>query len=146
MAALEYDVIVVPVDFSEASQNALLTAVKMAGDVSKLRVIHVLPPLEAISPAVVWGDLSDQSRIEAVTEFASQFLATHGAEGASFTVRVGSPAIEITDYATEVKADLIVVSSHGYHGVKRFLLGSVAESVIRHAHCAVLVLRRQDAE
>ena len=43
-------------------------------------------------------------------------------------------------------ADLIVISSHGYHGVKRILLGSVAETVIRHASCAVLVLRRSDAE
>ena len=146
MSQLNYDVIVVPVDFSEESQNALQTALALAGDVSKLRVIHVLPPLEAISPAVVWGDLSDEHRIETVKKFAEKFLQTHGATGASLDVRVGGPANEITEFATEVKADLIVVSSHGYHGMKRFLLGSVAESVIRHADCAVLVLRRQDAE
>ncbi len=146
MSHLKRNKIVVPVDFSEESQNALSVAVEMAGDASKVHVIHILPPLEAISPAVVWGELSDESRKESVNDFASQFLSDHGAEGAQLEVRVGSPGHEITAYADEIEADLIVVSSHGYHGIKRMLLGSVAESVIRHAHCAVLVLRRQDAE
>lgn len=146
MPKLKQDIIVVPVDFSEESQNALTTAVDMTGDASKVRVVHVLPPLEAISPAVVWGDLDDQSRIDAVKKYAVQFLKDHGAESASIEVRVGSPGHEITTYAKEIEADLVIVSSHGYHGIKRMLLGSVAESVIRHAHCAVLVLRRQDAE
>ena len=146
MSELKRDVVVVPVDFSEASQNALRVATELTGDVSKLRTLHVLPPLEAISPAVVWGDLSDTQRESHVREFAGKFLAEHGAPGASFEVRVGSPGHEITDFADDVNADLIVISSHGYHGFKRFLLGSVAEGVIRRAHCAVLVLRRQDAE
>lgn len=146
MSALKRDKIVVPIDFSEASQNALQVAVEMAGGPSKVHVLHVMPPLEAISPAVVWGDLSDEQREASVREFAGKFLADHGAQGAELAVRVGSPGHEITDYASDVSADLIVISSHGYHGVKRFLLGSVAEMVIRHAHCAVLVLRREDAE
>lgn len=146
MSALKRDVIVVPMDFSKQSENALDTAVEMAGDASKVRTIHVLPPLEAISPAVVWGDLDDRNRIDAVQEYATKFLADRGAGNASIEVRIGSPGHEITEYAKEAGADLIVVSSHGYHGIKRMLLGSVAESVIRHAHCAVLVLRRDDAE
>lgn len=146
MSKLKQDVIVVPVDFSEESQNALTTAVDMTGDASKVKVVHVLPPLEAISPAVVWGDLDDQSRIDSVKTFAAQFLQDNGAANASIEVRVGSPGHEITEYAKEINADLVIVSSHGYHGIKRILLGSVAEAVIRHAHCAVLVLRRTDAE
>lgn len=146
MPKLKQDIIVVPVDFSQESQNALTTAVDMTGDASKVRVVHVLPPLEAISPAVAWGDLDDQTRIDAVKKYAAQFLKDHGAASASIEVRVGSPGDEITTFAEEINADLVIVSSHGYHGIKRILLGSVAESVIRHAHCAVLVLRRQDAE
>ncbi len=146
MPVLKRELVVVPVDFSEASQNAVKVAAELCGDITKLHIIHVLPPLEAISPAVVWGDLSDDNRMESVREFAQGFLDEQNATGAKFTVRVGSPGHEITDYADDIKADLIVVSSHGYHGVKRFVLGSVAESVIRHAHCAVLVLRRDDAE
>ena len=57
-------------------------------------------------------------------------------------VREGDPGLMIADYAADVQADLIVMPSHGYHGVKRLLLGSVAERVLRHANCPVLVLRR----
>ncbi len=146
MSILKHETVVVPVDFSEESQNALRGAVELAGDAGKVYVVHVLPPLEAISPAVVWGDLSDETRIEAVKTYASKFLKDQGAESANIEVRVGSPGYEVTEYAQEINADVIVISSHGYHGIKRMLLGSVAEAVIRHAHCAVYVLRRQDAE
>ena len=64
----------------------------------------------------------------------------------TFDVTIGQPGHEICEYADETNADMIVISSHGYHGMKRFLLGSVAEVVIRHAHVPVLVLRRADAE
>ena len=146
MSELKRDVVVVPLDFSDASANALRVATELTGDVQKLRLIHVLPPLEAISPAVAWGDLSDDDREDSVREFAKTFLSKNGLADASLAVRVGSPGHEITQYAAHQKADLIVISSHGYHGLKRMLLGSVAEAVIRHAECAVLVLRRQDAE
>ncbi|MCA8997143.1 MAG: universal stress protein [Planctomycetaceae bacterium] len=146
MSALKHDVVLVPVDFSEESQNALLAAAELTGDVTKLRLLHVLPPLEAMSPGVVWGDLSDEKREDAVIEHAKGFLAANGMSDAAFEVRVGSLGHEITEYANEINADLIVISSHGYHGIKRMLLGSTAEAVIRHAHCAVLVMRRQDAE
>jgi nucleotide-binding universal stress UspA family protein len=146
MSELKRDVVVVPLDFSEESENALKVAVELTGDPAKVKTIHVLPPLEAISPAVMWGDLSDDTRQQSAREYAEKFLSEHGAAGAGFHVCVGSPAHEITRYADKLNADLIVISSHGYHGIKRMLLGSVAESVIRHAHCGVLVLRRQDAD
>ena len=146
MSALKRGRIVVPVDFSEASQHALRVAQELGGVESKLHVLHVLPPLEAISPAVVWGDLTDDNRMESVREFAQGFLDEQNATGAALEIRIGSPGHETTQFADEVNADLIVVSSHGYHGMKRFVLGSVAESIIRHAHCPVLVLRRPDAE
>jgi nucleotide-binding universal stress UspA family protein len=52
----------------------------------------------------------------------------------------------IADYARDQEAELIIIPSHGYHGIKRLVLGSVAEGVIQHAKCSVLVLRRSDAE
>ena len=59
---------------------------------------------------------------------------------------IGNPGLEITEYARESKSDLIVIPSHGHHGLRRILLGSVAERVLRHAECPTLVLRRQDAD
>ena len=56
-------------------------------------------------------------------------------------MRDGQPAREILDYAGEIGADLIVVASHD-PGFADFFLGSVAASVVRHAHCSVLVARK----
>ena len=57
------------------------------------------------------------------------------------TVRRGDPRTEIEDDAKTWDADLIVVGSHGRTGLSRWLLGSVAEHVVRHAHCSVEVCR-----
>ncbi len=52
------------------------------------------------------------------------------------------PAERIVALAEEIRADLIVIRSRGFGGMKRALLGSVSDSVVRHAHCPVLVVRR----
>ncbi|MBX3436848.1 MAG: universal stress protein, partial [Planctomycetaceae bacterium] len=59
---MKRDIILVPVDFSEQSVNAIREAVDIAAGQGKVRLLHVLPPLESISPGVVWGDVSDASR------------------------------------------------------------------------------------
>jgi nucleotide-binding universal stress UspA family protein len=138
--------ILVPVDFSDSSTNAIAEAVQLAGDPSRVHLLHVLPPLESISPGVVWGDVTDVNREQSVRKHAEMYLSEFGYKGMSFEVRIGQPGHEICEYAEETGADMIVISSHGYHGMKRFLLGSVAEMVIRHAKVPVLVLRRVDAE
>lgn len=56
-------------------------------------------------------------------------------------VQIGSPETEIVNAARDWPADLIVIGSHGRGGIKRALLGSVAEGVMRHAACPVLVVR-----
>jgi nucleotide-binding universal stress UspA family protein len=60
-----------------------------------------------------------------------------------YDVRVGAPAMEIIAAATQWNADLIVLGSHGRTGLRRIALGSVARSVVMHAPCSVLVIRRQ---
>jgi nucleotide-binding universal stress UspA family protein len=64
---------------------------------------------------------------------------------AGFTVTTvieeGDPRFAIVDYATQWKADLLVVGSHGRKGLGRLLIGSVAEYVARHVHCSVLIVR-----
>jgi len=61
--------------------------------------------------------------------------------GAHIVVIFGDAGQEITDYALTHRAEMIVLPSHGRTGMKRWLLGSVAERVCRYAHCPVLVLR-----
>jgi nucleotide-binding universal stress UspA family protein len=62
-------------------------------------------------------------------------------EGIKFHVCYGDPGIEIAQYAEEIKADAIIMPSHGRRGLKRLLIGSVAERVVRLAHCPVFVLK-----
>ena len=59
-------------------------------------------------------------------------------------VRVGAPAEELAQLAADLDADLVIVGTHGRRGVRRFLLGSVAEGAVRLAHCPVLVVRPKD--
>ena len=58
-------------------------------------------------------------------------------------IAVGKPASEIVKAAAEWPADVIVMGSHGRGGVERALLGSVADTVMRHASCSVLIIRAQ---
>jgi len=138
--------VVVPVDFSGETPQAVSLALEMVDDAAKVHLLHVLFPLDSVSPGVVWGDIDDQTREKAIREQFGKFLADNNFAGVTIAVKFGNPGLAISDYADEIAADLIIIPSHGFHGVKRLVLGSVAERVIRHANCSVLVLRRSDAE
>lgn len=142
MAWLPKQKVVVPIDFSEASFEAISTALEMVENAEHLKVIHTLVPLDGLSPGVVWGEINDASREEAVRATFEKQRIARGMPEMGFEVRFGDPGLEITEYAREEAADLIVIPSHGYGGVKRMVLGSVAERVLRHCGCPVLVLHR----
>jgi nucleotide-binding universal stress UspA family protein len=57
---------------------------------------------------------------------------------------MGKAAVEIVDLAEELGAGLVVVGSRGLGGIRRALMGSVSDSVVRHAHCPVLIVRREE--
>ena len=61
-------------------------------------------------------------------------------------LRMGAVALEIVALAEEIQADLIVMGSRGLGGLRRALMGSVSDSVVRHAHCPVLVVRAQKVQ
>lgn len=137
--------VVVPIDFSSASMPALREALQLAKTSNAVRVIHVMPKLDAVSPGVVWGGVTDESRHKHVSTYMETFLSSHDIEGVQTDILIGDPGHEIAKYADDCKADLIVIATHGHHGMRRVMLGSVAERVIRHAHCSVMAVRRHDA-
>jgi nucleotide-binding universal stress UspA family protein len=65
--------------------------------------------------------------------------------GISTRLGVGHPAAVITDTAVELGADLVVVGSRGLNSVKRFLIGSVSDHVLKYAHCSVLIFKPRSA-
>lgn len=84
---------------------------------------------------------------KAVDEAKAMVLAAHGENVAVETEIIGgSPKVVIPETAEAWGADLIVVGSHGYRGLERFLLGSVSMSVAQHAQCSVEIVRSAKVE
>ncbi|MDA0833019.1 MAG: universal stress protein [Planctomycetota bacterium] len=146
MSWLPKKTVVVPVDFSADSANTIAVALELAGATENVHLLHVMFPLETASPAVIWGNIDEKTRKNHVQQEFDKLIMTRNLAGAHVAIEVGDPGLEIADYAERHKADLIVIPSHGYHGVKRVILGSVTERVLRHAKCPVLVLRTHNAE
>lgn len=136
--------VVVPVDFSTQSLEAIQTALEIADSPASVHLIHVVVPLTVITTGEAWAVEDVDSRLAAGRDYLANYLKQHGITGVSSVVHEGDPGLQIAEYAQSVKADLVVIPSHGRHGVQRLLLGSVAERVLRHVECPVLVLRRND--
>jgi universal stress protein A len=143
--SLKLRTILVPVDFSERSRAALNYAITLARDFAgSLVVLHVVDPLLAAgrldSPRL--RQLKTSSRGEAAKQLRalSCELVQSGVRTELF-LRNGPATDIIVAFAVAKKADLIIMGSQGRTGLSRLLIGSVAERVVRHALCPVLVVR-----
>jgi len=132
--------VIAPVDFSAESIAAVDVALDAVADPASLHILHVLPVQIPTDPTG-WDPHHEQSRKEAAEKTLREQFSEAKYRGVNILVTFGDAGQEITDYALRHHADLIVLPSHGRTGLKRLLLGSVAERVCRYAHCPVLVLR-----
>ena len=133
-------IVLLPFDFSEAATEAIATARSMVARPEQLYVLHVIQPLETNSPAFLVNEIDvDELRERADTELA-KILSMADVGEAQRRIRVGDPAGEIIDVASEIDAAVIVIPSRGKVGLRRWMVGSVAERVVRRAQCPVLVL------
>ncbi len=141
-----------PVDFSSYSIEAATHAYELSRAVGgRLHMLHVVVPHHSLLPLIpLVADAEharELAREASMVEQAEAELARLKAERMenSPTVTtlalVGPPAAKIREYAAEQNVDLIVVSTHGRTGVEHVLIGSVAEKLVRTAHCSVIVLR-----
>jgi nucleotide-binding universal stress UspA family protein len=133
--------IVVPIDFSAHSLAALETALGMVNDASAIHAVHVLPMLLVVEPGMTWGGVDDDIRKQETLAALTQRTSDPRLAGLHRHILIGDPGHEIVALAEKLDADLIVMPSHGRTGLKHLLIGSVAERVVRLAHCPVLVLR-----
>ena len=140
--------ILVPVDFSEPSRNTL----RFAGDWAKrfgseVFLLHVIEPnnsfgilgTEPFAMPFPPPDFRDQIRTELEKLVHQECFAS---TKVSVQLRDGAPYHEIATAAQELKADLIIIATHGRTGLSRALMGSTAQRVVCHAPCPVLTLRR----
>jgi nucleotide-binding universal stress UspA family protein len=144
MVALHPKRVLVPVDFSEQASKAVDEALSLTETPEQLTVLHVAPPysnFEIGDPMIGLHAVSSEDRIEHLMDVLHKNFSDKKYEKVHFEVVFGTPAPEIADFAQKEHADLIVIPSHGRTGLSRLLIGSVAERVVRLAHCPVLVLR-----
>ena len=135
--------ILVPIDLSRASLKALQYAVPLAKQFgAKITLLHVLemlvsaPELGYLAAGGKDGRLDAKLRME---ELARRAMPP-GVE-ANVLIRHGVAFDTIAATAKKRSVDLVVLTTHGFTGLKRIFMGSTAERVVRHAHCPVLVVR-----
>ena len=152
--------ILLATDGSEDAQLAATTAVDVANSTdSELHVVHARLALpwttgyySATEPPTTSIGSEEEAR-QIVLQWLDDQVARIEAEGGSVTqayLRLGRPeegvitvAEQIVNLAEEITAGLIVVGSRGLGGMRRTLMGSVSDSVVHHAHCPVLVVRKE---
>lgn len=140
MAWLPKKLVVVPYDFSEEARSAIDTALQLVDSPGKVRVVYSMQDLSPLEMGELYTTIDDQVRRDHGLRAMREKLSAYS--NVAMEVVFGDPGQSITQYASEVKADLIVLPSHGRTGIGRLLIGSVAERIVRYAHCPVLVLRK----
>ena len=139
--------ILVPLDFSPASMEALDYAVWLAKQFhAAIHLVHVYPPDEASSvPGAAHLLLQSAEAIERLNE---ELTGIHRKHVPTFCpenchIQSGRPYEEIVRLARKIDADVIALATRGHSGLKHLLLGSTAERVVRNAPCPVLVVRKR---
>lgn len=140
------NVIVVPTDFSELSKAALPWAQRMAAqlqaEIHCVYVVeepHIYATLDMGPVPIPSADELTRSAEKRMAAFAQSTLV--GLGDVKTVVLMGRPSEDVVRYARDRDAKLIIMTTHGYSGVKHMLLGSTTEAVLRHASCPVLSIR-----
>ncbi|HVN89256.1 MAG TPA: universal stress protein [Candidatus Binataceae bacterium] len=134
--------ILCPVDFDDNSIEALRLARRLAlRDEGKLYLLHVVPPTD---PLVVSAPRVAQQR-ESDARTGLKRTSENELKGVEHEtlLRHGHPAEEVVKAAKELKADLVVMATHGRRGLSHLVIGSVAEKVVRESTAPVLTVRMQ---
>ncbi len=142
--------VVIGVDGSAQSENALRTAVRQFKLGERGATVHVI---NVVAIRGVWKYVSQTAFVaaiednltmagEAIIAGAEKILAEEGVKKIELTLKSGNPAVEINKLVAAKKADLVVVAAHD-KAVENFLLGSVSEQVALHSPCSTLVVREK---
>lgn len=137
-----FETIVVATDGSESVRRAIDVALDLAGRFDA--AVHALYVIDAgeieASPGAVREEFRDA--LEARADEALSGVTSRTTRDVKTVVREGRPTREIPAYAEDVAADLVAMGTRGRHGENRFLIGSVAERVVRTCPVPVLTVRQ----
>lgn len=143
--------ILVPTDFSPPGEEAVRTAIDLAGHfAAEVHLLHI------VAPQVYYADMPE-TMLPPVADFTREMIKA-AEKRLQKTVQHAPPEIPVTahveeslekaphaicDFAAKLPADLIVIGSHGSTGLMHILIGATAEHVVRYAHCPVLVTKQE---
>ncbi len=132
--------ILCPVDFSEFNESANEYASMLANSTgAEIIYFHAyLPDVLYGNPELFDADGKEQKLLQEMEETYSPKFNT---VEASYVVEFGTPADQIIEYAKATEIDMIVLGTHGRTGLRRVVMGSVAEAVVRSADCPVLAIK-----
>lgn len=142
--------ILVPTDFSEPADEAFQYGLNLAKALgAAVSLVHVFDdPFERTLFSEQYIPMPPELREEVLATIQQRLadrVARTGRPDVTSAILTGPTAQAIIDCAREQKADLIVMGTHGRHGVAHLLMGSVAERVVRTASCPVLTVRGKAA-
>jgi nucleotide-binding universal stress UspA family protein len=130
-----------PTDFSDRAQAAFELARSLAKDYdARLILLHVAMPPVVVYPAGIVNQPATPIEAE-LNERLDQLRARAPGVNVSCRLEEGDPVTEILAVAKEARCDLIVLGTHGWTGLSRLLMGSVAEQVLRKAPCPVITVK-----
>lgn len=141
-----YEHILIPTDGSVGTAHVAMQAIDLAQQYdSTLHVFHVIDDGGLVSGEESSIDDERREHGENAVRRVEQIAGVHGVD-VETAVRTGDPAESILAYADEVGADLIVAGTHGRSGLRRRVIGSVAERLVRHADCPVMTVRLPESD
>lgn len=145
--AEQFERILVPIDFSDHSRQALLYAKALAENYgARLQLLHVVEDLRYpsfyMAERFAYFDIRPDVATRAQQELEQFFREAEGPKvAADLHIIEGGAAHEIVKFTEKNASDLIVIATHGLTGLEHFLMGSVAENVVRRAPCPVLTVK-----
>jgi universal stress protein A len=141
-----YSHILVAIDFSAAAGQVLKKAQTIAQrDKARLSLLHVveyMPPIDYMNDSLLdinWVT-EEKVMLEHARDQMKQFVRKHKLENVDLEVELGTPKHEISRYVKEQQCDLVILGSHGRHGIS-LLLGSTANAVLHEMPCDVLTVK-----
>ena len=140
-----FDTVVIATDGSESGRRAVDAALDLAATFDA--AVHALYVVDESQVDPLPEDIHDEVRAALDEQATASLSAVEDATDreVTLTVREGRPAAEVTAYAREVDADVVATGTRGRDGEHSFLLGSVAESVVRSCPVPVLTVRQLES-
>lgn len=136
-------------DGSPQAHQAVRLAVDLSSrEGSELHLVHVGELAAMYHPEMrgyAYRHEASEKEARQLLEGELERLRSTGVHVAQAHLRMGRADVEIVDLAEELGVDVIVIGSRGLGGIRRALVGSVSDSVMHHAHCPVLVVRKKEA-